>query len=187
MKKILLTFLPLFFLFAPMKLLANENLPVIVVDFAKCFEKSKVGMAKQKEMKELNEKLSSQFEEAHKKLKDLEAKLSDPDHLDAISPEEEGNLKREKETLQQQLGAFQMQFQEMMQQAQGKLVQELLSYVNSASGVVAGEKKCSLVVNKETIFYHDPAMDFTDLVINQMDVEFDKTKEKSETEKVENE
>jgi outer membrane protein len=175
-KKILIGVFTSFILLSSTLTFANpkhHELPFMVADFAKCYEKSKIGVAKNKEMKELNEKLSTQFEEAHKKFKELDTKLADNNFLDSISPEEEQNLRKEKEMVQQQLGAFQMQFQEMLQQAQNKTIHELVQYVNNAAKVIAGEKKSPLVINKDTVFYYDPSLDYTNLIIDQMDKEYE--------------
>ena len=60
------------------------------------------------------------------------------------------------------------------------------SNISKASEAIAENKKLDLVLNKEACFYNNPKIDITELVINQMDKNFDKETAKNETENKDN-
>ena len=116
--------------------------------------------------------MASLLEDTEKQLGDLTAKFNDPEYLDGLSPEAEEELKNKFRTLNEELGRYQNQYYQVMNQANMRIVQTISTGINSASEKVAKDKKLNMVVNKDACFFYAPTLDVTNLIIAEMDKNF---------------
>jgi outer membrane protein len=143
-----------------------------IVNFGTCVTDSKLGKQEQASFESLKKQMTSLLEDTEKQLNDLSAKFNDPEYLDGLSPEAEEDLKNKFRTLNEELGRYQNQYYQVMNQANMRIVQTLSTSINAASEKVAKDKKFSMVVNKDACFYYNPALDVTPLVVAEMDKNF---------------
>lgn len=154
-----------------------------VVNFANCVQNSKYGKKEIENFNTLNKQMTGMIEDTEKEAKEISKKLEDTEYVDSLSPKAEEELKARYQTLNENLGHYQNQFYQVMQQAQSQLIQRVGSQITKASEKVAKEKKLDYVMNKEACFYYRPELDVTTQVISEMDKNFDeeaKTKKVSE-------
>lgn len=143
-----------------------------IVNFGTCVTESKLGKQEQASFESLKKQMTSLLEETEKQLNDLSAKFNDPEYLDGLSPEAEEELKNKFRTLNDELGRYQNQYYQVMNQANMRIIQALSTSINTAAEKVAKDKKLNMVVNKDACFYYAPALDVTPLVIAEMDKNF---------------
>lgn len=143
-----------------------------IVNFSTCVSDSKLGKQEQTSFDALKKQMSALLEDTEKQLNELTVKFNDPEYLDGLSPEAEEELKGKFRTLNEDLGRYQNQYYQVMNQANMRIVQTLSSSINSASEKVSKEKKLFMVVNKDACFYYNPAFDITSFVVAEMDKEF---------------
>ncbi|HEU64185.1 MAG: hypothetical protein KR126chlam4_00385 [Candidatus Anoxychlamydiales bacterium] len=156
-------------------LFAIESKSVIgVVNFMTCLTDSKYGKNEQEQLENIKKQWSSLIEETEKELGDVSAKFEDQDYLDGLSPEAEEELKMKQGALNQDLAKYQNQLYQILNQANYFFIQKMSSNISKASESIAENKKLDLVLNKEACFYNNPKIDITELVIKQMDRNFDK-------------
>nr|NGX30391.1 hypothetical protein [Candidatus Anoxychlamydiales bacterium] len=86
----------------------------------------------------------------------------------------EEELKMKQGALNQDLAKYQNQLYQILNQANYFFIQKMSSNISKASESIAENKKLDLVLNKEACFYNNPKIDITELVIKQMDRNFDK-------------
>jgi outer membrane protein len=156
-------------------LLAKETPPpkIGVVNFVSCVTDSKVGKQEQASFEALKKQMSSLVEESEKQLHDLSGKLQDKDYLDGLSPEAEEEMKMKFQALNDDMGRYQQQYYQVLNQANMKLVQTVSQQINTAAEKVAAAKGINVVANKEAFFYYLPSLDLTSDVIQEMDKTFD--------------
>jgi outer membrane protein len=153
---------------------ANEASPTIgVVNFANCVTESKLGKQEQASFESLKKQMSSLLEDTEKQLNEINAKFNDPEYLDGLSPEAEEELKNKFRSLNEEMGRYQNQYYQVLNQANMRIVQLLGASINSAAEKVAKEKHLSMVINKEAFFFFAPQLEVTPLVIAEMDKTFD--------------
>jgi len=165
---------------------ANEDFAI--VNFATCMSDSKHGKHEQQNFENLRNQVVSMIENTEKELKSISQKFEDPDYLDSLSPKAEEELKIKYQSLNEDLGRYQNQYYQVLQQAQMQFVQKINSNVADAAGKIAKDRGLSYVINKEFCFYYNPELEITDQVINEMDRDFEiaaKEKELSEKEALE--
>lgn len=143
-----------------------------IVNFGTCVSDSKLGKQEQASFETLKKQMSTLLEDTEKQLGDLSAKFNDPEYLDGLSPEAEEELKVKFRNLNDELGRYQNQYYQVMNQANMRIVQTLQTSINSASEKVAKDKKLTMVVNKDACFYYTPALDVTKQIIAEMDKNF---------------
>ncbi|MDR3624816.1 MAG: OmpH family outer membrane protein [Chlamydiales bacterium] len=148
-------------------------LHVGVVNFKACVEQSKLGKAEQAAFESLKDQMSTILEKTEKELEDIANKLNDPEHLDSLSTEAEADLKTKFQSLSQELGRYQNQYYQILNQANFKLIHELGEKVSAVSESVAKEKGINLVLNEDACFYYAPALDITKDVVVELDKRFD--------------
>jgi outer membrane protein len=154
-----------------------------VVNFSTCITNSKYGKKEQENFENLRKQLATMVDDTEKELKEISTKLEDSEYLDSLSPKAEEELKARFQTLNDDLSRYQGQFYQVMQQANMQLVHKMSTQITRASEKVAKDKKLDYVINKEACFYYRPDLDLTQLVINEMDKNFDidaKTKKLSD-------
>jgi outer membrane protein len=159
---------------------ASDKAPFGVVNFTSCILESKIGQKEQETMENIRKQMSAMIEDNEKELKELTAKFEDTEFLDSLSPKAEEEMKLKYQTLQEDLGRYQNQFYQVLQQAQHQLIQKMSGTIAIASEVVAKEKGLDFVMNKEACFYIRPDLEVTKEVISQMDKSFDSSKKSSE-------
>jgi outer membrane protein len=140
-----------------------------VVNFGTCVSDSKLGKHEQASFETLKKQMTTLLEDTEKQLNELSAKFNDPEFLDGLSPEAEEELKTKFRTLNEELGRYQNQYYQVMNQANMRIMQTLQVSINTAAEKVAKEKKLTMVVNKDACFYFTPGLDVTTLVIGEMD------------------
>jgi outer membrane protein len=175
------TFATLFSLFLPLCATAADApgaAKIGTVNFKLCVEESKLGKQEQASFEAMKKQMETVVEEKEKTLNDLANKLNDPDQLDLMSPEAETELKRKFRGLSQEMNQIQQQFYQTLQQANFKIVQTLSEAVNKASEQVAKDQKIDLVLNDETCFFANKALDVSTKVVTEMDKQFDQTSKK---------
>ncbi|MEX0962357.1 MAG: OmpH family outer membrane protein [Simkaniaceae bacterium] len=161
-------------LFATSALMANEEKKVALVNFTTCILESKYGMDEQESFENIKKQMASLVEDSEKNLRELAAKFNDSDYMDGLSPEAEGELKGKYQSLSEEYSRYQNQFMQVMNQAQMKMYQSMQVHINDASEKVAREHHLSLILNKDVAFYFDNALDMTDLVIKELNQEYEK-------------
>jgi len=156
-----------------------------VVNFASCITDSKAGKKEQENMENMRKHMSSLIEDSEKELKEIAAKLEDPEYLDSLSPKAEEDLKAKGQALEEDLARYQNQFYQVLQQTNYQIVQKMSGAIAKAAEKVAKQRKLDYVMNKEACFYIRSDLDVTTLVISEMDTSFEldaKTKKLSENE-----
>jgi len=144
-----------------------------VVNFSTCITDSKVGKEEQSSFENLKKQMSAHLEDTEKQINELASKFNDPDYMDGLSPEAEEELKNKIRTLNEELGRYQNQYYQVLNQANMKIIQSISANINTAAEKVAKDKKLAMVVNKEACFFHSSALDVTNLVVAEMDKTFE--------------
>lgn len=157
---------------------APADLKVGLINFKKCVEDSKIGKQEQSTFETLKSKMESVVEEKEKELNVLADKLNDPDQLDLMSAEAETELKRKFRALSQEMNQLQNQYYQSLSQTNMKIVQSLAEVVAKAAEAVAKEERYDLVLNDESAFYYDKALDISSKVVMKMDKQFEEEEEK---------
>lgn len=154
-----------------------------IVNFMTCLTDSKYAKNEQEQLENLKKQWSTLIEESEKELKDVNAKFEDQEYLDSLSPEAEEQLKLKQQTLTQDITKYQNQLYQILNQANYYFIQKMSTNISKASETIAIEKKLELILNKEACFYNDPKIDITDLVIKEMDKNYEKDAAKNEADK----
>lgn len=150
-----------------------------IVNFGTCITDSKLGKQEQSAFDNMKNQMTSMVEETEKQINELSAKFNDPEYLDGLSPEAEEEMKNKFRVLNEELGRYQNQYYQVLNQANMRIIQSLSTSINSASEKVAKEKKLAAVVNKDACFFYAPGLDITPLVIAEMDKNFEKDSKKT--------
>jgi len=162
-------------------LFAMDSRAVIgIVNFMTCITDSKYGKNEQEQLENIKKQWSSLIEETEKELNELTSKFEDQDYLDGLSPEAEEDLKLKHQTLNQDIMKYQNQLYQILNQANYFFIQKMTTNISKASESIASNKKLDIVLNKEACFYTNPKIDITDLVIKEMDKNFEKDTAKNE-------
>lgn len=144
-----------------------------VVDFRACMEDSKYGRQEITSIEAMQNQMVNQMEALQKELQEVANQLQDPEFRDSISPETEEQLNLKGRQLSQELSRGQQIFQQMLQQAQMKMVQVMSMHIMRASQIVAASKKLDMVVNQEAVFYFPSTADVTVDVVAEMNRLYD--------------
>ncbi|MEI8329064.1 MAG: OmpH family outer membrane protein [Chlamydiia bacterium] len=150
-----------------------DNSSFGIVNFAHCISDSKIGKEEQSSFENLKTQMTTHLEGTEKQINELAAKFNDADYMDGLSPEAEEELKNKIRSLNDELGRYQNQYYQVLNQANMKIVQAVSATIQTASEKVAKDKKLNMVVNKEACFFYNPATDITNLVIAEMDKTFE--------------
>ena len=158
----------------------QEPAPSIgVVNFGHCMMESKQGKQEQSSFESLRSQLTSLLEDTEKQINELASKFNDTEYMDGLTPEAEEELKTKFRLLNEEMGRYQNQYYQVLNQANMKVVQSMGSAIQEASEKVAKSKKLSMVVNKEACFFHTPMLDVTDAVVSEMDKTFEQANAKT--------
>jgi outer membrane protein len=149
---------------------ATDASPTIgIVNFTTCITDSKLGKQEQTSFDALKKQLGTLLEDTEKQLTEINNKMNDPEFMDGLSPEGEEELKVKFQTLNEEMGRYQNQYYQVLNQANMRIVQMLQSSIATAAEKVAKEKKLGMVVNKDACFFYAPQSEVTSLVIAEMD------------------
>ncbi|MCX6987534.1 MAG: OmpH family outer membrane protein [Chlamydiae bacterium] len=157
-----------------------------IVNFAHCISDSKIGKEEQASFENMKGQMAAHLEGTEKQINELAAKFNDADYMDGLSPEAEEELKNKIRSLSDELGRYQNQYYQVLNQANMKIVQTVSATIQSAAEKVAKDKKLNMVVNKEACFFYNPATDITNLVIAEMDKNFELESKKKKVTPVSN-
>ena len=150
-----------------------------IVNFASCITDSKLGKEEQSAFENLKKQMTDHLETTEKQLNELAAKFNDADYMDGLSPEAEDELKNKIRNLNEELMRTQNQYYQVLNQANMKIMQVVGATINTAAEKVAKDKKINMIVNKDACFFHNPTMDITNLVIAEMDKNYEIDAKKS--------
>jgi len=145
-----------------------------IVNFTTCITESKYGQQEQEAFDDVRNKITSIMTDLEGQLTEIATKLQDPEFVDSLSPEAEQEMKSRFQSLNEELGRYQSQYYQVMNQANMKLIQLMSAYVSQASETIAKKQKFSVILNKEACFYYEPKQDITAAVIAEMDKSFEK-------------
>lgn len=169
---------------ASLQLCAAEQ-KVGVVNFNNCITDSKLGKQEQNAFETMRKQFISLVEDTDKQLREVADKLQDKDYLDGLSKEGEEALQQKMAQLNEELGRYQQQYYQFMEQGRYKIMQSIASGINHASENIASSKGFTFILNKEACFYSAPTLDVTADIIKEMDKDFDAEVKKQETAAVE--
>lgn len=147
---------------------ANQ-LKVGVINFKDCVENSKMGKDEQASFEALKKQAEQVLQDKEKQLREFAAKIEDADYLDSLTADAEAELKHKFRYLNQELSQQQQSLYQTLSQANYKIVQKLQDEVQNAAKNLAAEKKLDLVINNDSCFFYDNALDVTQEVIKKMD------------------
>ncbi|EKE07803.1 MAG: hypothetical protein ACD_17C00511G0002 [uncultured bacterium] len=154
--------------------LCAEEIPLIgVVNFATCITESKAGKKEQENMESMRQQMTVLVEDTEKELREISAKFEDPEYLDSLSPKAEEELKNRFHALQEDLGRYQNQFYQVLNQANYQMIQKVSNTVAKAAEIIATQNALDYVMNKDACFYIRPGLDVTESIISEMDKKFD--------------
>ncbi|NGX46898.1 MAG: hypothetical protein K1000chlam3_00265 [Chlamydiae bacterium] len=160
---------------------ASEPKPSVgVVNFTSCMSDSKLGKHEQTSFDALKNQMSSLLEDTEKQTNEIAAKFNDSEYMDGLSPEAEEEMKNKFRTLNEEIGRYQNQYYQVLQQANMKVMQTVGANIQEASEKVAKDKKLNMVMSKEACFFAAPTLDVTNLVVAEMDRMFEQNDAKTE-------
>lgn len=139
-----------------------------ITDFRRCFMESELGLKEQESFKAMQEQMEKSIKEVTDQLTDIQAKLSDEDVRDSLSKEAEDELMAKQKTLTGELQRYQMQFPQILQQAQNQAFYNFREKVKAAASELAAEKKYGCILNEEQAFFYKEELDVTDAVIAKL-------------------
>ncbi len=180
MKKfIALTTLALLTLSTPALIAAEAPLKVGIVNFTTCVTDSKLGKQEQNNLEGLKKQMASLIEDTEKQLKDIAGKLEDKDYVDGLSPEAQQELEGKMRTLSEEMGRYQQQYYQVLQQANYKMLQSVSTQVTAASEKISSAKGFTLILNKDACFSYLPSLDITPDVVKEMNKAFEAEEKKN--------
>ncbi|MCB1073895.1 MAG: OmpH family outer membrane protein, partial [Chlamydiia bacterium] len=144
-----------------------------IVNFTTCITESKYGQQEQEAFDDVRNKITAIMTDLEGQLTEIATKLQDPEFVDSLSPEAEQEMKSRFQSMNEELGRYQSQYYQVMNQANMKLIQLMSSYVAQASESIEKKQKLSVVLNKEACFYYEAKQDITAAVISEMDKNFE--------------
>jgi Skp family chaperone for outer membrane proteins len=160
----------------------KTELTIGVVSFDQCIEKSKYGMNKQNSYEAMRRQMSEILEKNNQELEATEAKVSDSDYLDGLTPKAVEQLKLKLQNLYQERSKFEQQFYQAVSQGHNQLWNSMLVIINKASEKVATRNNVSIILNEINAFYYASSLNVTDEVINEMDLIYEEEMGKSSSE-----
>lgn len=161
-------------LFAP---LGAAEPKVGIVNFENIFTETKLGKQEQASFETMRKQFASLLEDTNKQLSDLNDKRNDKDYLDGLSPEAVQELAVKCDQLSEEMGRYNQQYYQFLQQGQHKMAQAVFGGLSQAAEKMAAAKGYTMILNKQACFYSAPTLDITNDMIKEMDKSFeDETK-----------
>jgi outer membrane protein len=143
---------------------------------------SRLGKQEQASFDSLKEQMSSLLEDTEKQINEIAAKFNDSEYMDGLSPEAEEEMQNKYRMLSEEMGRYQNQYYQVMQQANMKVMQVVSASIQEASEKVAKDKKLNMVMSKETCFFTAPTLDVTNFVVAEMDKAYEQHQSANKTE-----
>lgn len=140
-----------------------------IVDFGRCYMESEFGKREQDNFNQMKDQMENSIKDLSDQLTEVQTKLDDEFIVDSLSPEAEKELNDKKNTLIGELQRYQMQYPQIMQNAQQQSVYAFAERVKAASKDLAKEKSYSLIMNKDQVFHYTEELDVTSDVIVRLD------------------
>lgn len=140
-----------------------------VVDFNQVIHSSQKAQTEQKALDSLRKELEGQVTTIEKEIQTLSDQLKDPDHLDSLSQEAEGEMRLKLQGLAEERMRMIQAVTGQYQQAAQKYLQSIAQAVGQVSAEVAKKRGLQMIVNKESVFYALPEADCTQDVIQLLD------------------
>ncbi len=163
---------------------AEPKQSIGIVNFANCVTDSKMGKQEQASFETMKKQMGKSLEELEKQIGEISAKFNDQEYLESLNPKAEEELKTKFRTMNEELAKNQNQFYQLLNQANMRIIQMIQGQINTAAEKIAKDKKLTMVVNKEAVFFYSPTLDITQDVIVEMDHMFDVNQtKKAEAEK----
>ncbi len=144
-----------------------------IVNFGTCITDSKYGKYEQEQLENLKKQWSSLIEDTDKQMQEIAKKLENKDYLESISQDKANELQEKHKTLNEDLAKYQSQLYQMLNQANYFFVQKMFANISKASSSVAKKSHLSMIINKEAFFYSTADLDVTNLVIDEMNKNFE--------------
>ncbi len=167
---------------APLSAKSTASTPRFA-DFRRCFMESEFGKKEQENLQEMQKQMEKSIGDLSAQIKEVQDKLANEDVLDSLSEEAVANLKTQQDTLMGEMQRYQMQFPQIVQQAQSQSVFAVREKAKEAAKELAAEKKYSAVLNEDQAFFFEAKLDVTDEVIKKLNAKFEQ-EQKEESAKV---
>ena len=126
---------------------------------------SEFGKGEQENFKTMQSQMEKSIGEISEQLKKEQDELSNPDITDALTVEALDEKKAKVQTRAGELQRYQMQFPQILQQAQNQSFYTFREKVKEAASELANEKKYGCILNEEQAFFYKKELDVTDAVI----------------------
>ncbi len=146
---------------------------IAVVNLANCAAESKMGKQEQGAFDTLKKQMTTLLENTETEIREITNQLNDEDFRDGLSPEGEDQLKMKYQAKSEEYSRYQNQYYQVLQQANMRIMQTLHASIATASEKVRKDKKLAMVLNKDALFSYAPQLDMTDIIIEQMNHDFD--------------
>ncbi|HEX4839530.1 MAG TPA: OmpH family outer membrane protein [Rhabdochlamydiaceae bacterium] len=160
------------FILAGLQLCAAEQ-KVGIVNMENVFMETKLSKQEQASFETMRKQFATLLEDTDKQIGDLNEKLSDKDTLDGLSPEAIEEMQNKIAMLREEMGRYQQQYYQFMQQGQNKIMQSVFGGITQASEKIAAAKGYTMILNKQACFYSAPTLDVTADMIKEMDKNFE--------------
>ncbi len=147
---------------------AEETFHVGIVNFATCVEKSYLGQDENAKLESLRGEMISMIETKQKDFQEVAEKLNNPDYMDTITEDAAFQLETKAKGLSEELQLMGNQTDQALQQAYGKMFQNVKGEIDKACEYIAREKDYDYILNKESCFYFKRPTDITQLVITEL-------------------
>lgn len=142
-----------------------------VVNFADCVTNSKYGKQEQENFENLRNQMQQLAQDTEKQLKEVVEQMNDADHLDGLSPDGVKELEAKYKTLSEEMGKYQNQYYQVLQQANQKMVFTMQTRIAAAAESVRKTHGYTNILNKDACFAFSD--DITNLILEQLDAKFD--------------
>jgi len=148
------------------------------VNFGTCVLESKLGKQEQNAVETMRKQFVSLVEDTDKQMKEIDDKLQDQDFLDGLSKEAEEEMRAKFAHLRDEMGRYQQQYFQIMNQGQNKIIQAVAMGINHAAEALAAAKGYDLIINKDACFYSASTLDITNEVLSEMDKQYEVEEQK---------
>lgn len=172
-KLMMITLGSLSLLASPLSAKASAN-TARFVDFRKCFLESNFGKQEQERFQEMQTQMEKSIKDLTAQLTEVQEKLNDEDVRDALSKKAEEELQEKQNTLTAELQRYQMQFPQILQQAQSQSFYMVREKAKNAATELATEKKLGCILSEDQAFFYKAELDVTAQVIEKLNKLYEK-------------
>jgi len=152
---------------------AKETESVGFANFKKCIELSKQGLGEKNALEALKKQMNEALQKTDKELEETAKKLEDRDYMDGLSPTAEEELKQRFQLLSQEFTKYQNQCYQILNQANMRMLQSLHESVCTAAEVVRKKNQLKIILNEDSAFAWENTLDYTNTVVQEMDLQFE--------------